>query len=238
MLFDVSVSTHQSNEFNKFYLNNVLYKLSNGNKTVFLLVDSSINLANYDQDTSTNKLLDSLSSHLFLLQLNRVRSNSKTLIGNAFSNVVFLNIGYCNLIFSSSDYLPQFLIVSSIFPNPSSLKFNIVEGDWSKFDQESSILDHLSTDWDKTLGIDKSSIDKSNKTFLERFNSLLDLRAPYTKLSKFKLKFRDKSYITSGIQISIPIKNHYFSKFIKLEEPCIRTEAQNKYRLTFHIATT
>ena len=162
MLFDVSVSTHQSNEFNKFYLNNVLYKLSNGNKTVFLLVDSSINLANYDQDTSTNKLLDSLSSHLFLLQLNRVRSNSKTLIGNAFSNVVFLNIGYCNLIFSSSDYLPQFLIVSSIFPNPSSLKFNIVEGDWSKFDQESSILDHLSTDWDKTLGIDKSSIDKSN----------------------------------------------------------------------------
>ena len=32
------------NEFNEFYLNNLLDKLSKGNKNIFLLVDSNINL--------------------------------------------------------------------------------------------------------------------------------------------------------------------------------------------------
>ena len=32
------------NEFNEFYLNNLLGKLSKGNKTIFLLVGSNINL--------------------------------------------------------------------------------------------------------------------------------------------------------------------------------------------------
>ena len=32
------------NEFNEFYLNNLLSKLSKGNKTIFLLVGSNINL--------------------------------------------------------------------------------------------------------------------------------------------------------------------------------------------------
>ena len=54
------------NEFNGFYLHNLLDKLSKENKTVFLLGDFNINLLNYDQDTSTNEFLDSLSYHLFL----------------------------------------------------------------------------------------------------------------------------------------------------------------------------
>ena len=43
------------NEFNKFYLNDILDKLSKENKTVFLLGDFNINLLNFDQDTSTNE---------------------------------------------------------------------------------------------------------------------------------------------------------------------------------------
>ena len=151
-----------------------------------------------------------------------MKSNSKTLIDNAFSNAVSPNIVSGNLISSSSDHLPQFLIASSIFLKPSSLKSNIFE--------ENSILDYLSIDWDQTLGIDKSSFDMSFKNFLDRCNSLLASHAPYEKLSKYKLKFRERSWITSGIQKSISIKNHCLSKFIKLKERHIRTEAQNIYR--------
>ena len=75
------------NEFNEFYLKSLFDKLSEENKTVPLLADFNINL-NYDQDTSTNEFLSSLSSHLFLthiLQRTIVRSSSKTLIDNIFS---------------------------------------------------------------------------------------------------------------------------------------------------------
>ena len=83
------------NEFNEFYLNNLLDKLSKENKTVFLLGDFNINFLNYDQDTSSNEFLDSLSSHLLLphiLQPKRVRRNSKTPIDNIFSNAISSNI--------------------------------------------------------------------------------------------------------------------------------------------------
>ena len=183
------------NEFNELYLNNLLDKLSKENKTVFLLGDFNINFLNYDQDPSTNEFLDCLCCHLFLphiLQAKRVRSNSKTLIDNIFSNAMSPNCISGNITSSISDHLTQFLIVSNIFLNPPSSKSNIYERDWSKFDRENFILDYFLIDWDQTLGIDKSDIDKSFKYFLDRFNSLLDLHAPYKKISKYKLKFRDK----------------------------------------------
>ena len=90
------------NEFNKFYLNNLLDKLSKENKTVFLLGDFNINPLNYDQGTSTNEFLDSQSSHLFLcciFQPARVRSSSKTLISkkisSAYPPILYLVISLC-----------------------------------------------------------------------------------------------------------------------------------------------
>ena len=149
-------------EFKESYPHNLVDKLSKENKTVFQLGDFNINLLNYDQDTSTNEFLDSLSSHLFLphiLQPTRVGSNSKTLIDNVFSNAIFPNIISGNLTSSICGHLPQFLIAPNIFLNPQGLKYNIYETDWSTFDQENFILDVFSTDWDQTLkGIDKSDI--------------------------------------------------------------------------------
>ena len=63
--------------------------------------------------------------------------------------------------------------------------------------------------------------DVSHKTFLEKFDALL-LPETYTnpkKISKNKFKFKDKPWITSVSQKSIPIKNHHLSKFIRLKDP-------------------
>ena len=49
------------NEFNDYYINNFLDKLSKENETVFLLGDFNIDLLNYDQHSLTNEFLDSLS---------------------------------------------------------------------------------------------------------------------------------------------------------------------------------
>ena len=77
-------------------------------------------------------------------------------------------------------FLPDIL---QPFFNPPRTKTNIYERDWSKVDQEKFILDSFSIDWDQTLGIDKSDVGKSFKSFLERFNSFQDLHAPYKKIS-------------------------------------------------------
>ena len=59
----------------------------------------------------------------------------------------------------------------------------------------------------------------SLKTFLEKFESLLDTYAPLKKICKNKLKCKNKPWITPGLQKSISIKSQFLSKFIKLNEP-------------------
>ena len=49
------------NEFNDDYLNEFLDKLSEENKSIFLLDDFNINLLNYDIHLPTKAFLDSLS---------------------------------------------------------------------------------------------------------------------------------------------------------------------------------
>ena len=52
------------NEFNDYYVNNLLDKLSKENRTVFPLGDFNIDLLNYDQHSLNNEFLDSLSLSL------------------------------------------------------------------------------------------------------------------------------------------------------------------------------
>ena len=81
---------------------------------------------------------------LHIMQPTRVTSNSKTLTDNIFSNILGPDSVSENLTATVSDHLPQFLIASNIFSNsPSGSKSNICESDWTNFDQENFILDHL-----------------------------------------------------------------------------------------------
>ena len=106
------------NEFNYYYINNLLDKLSKENKTVFLLGDFNIDLLNYDQHSLTNEFLDSLSSHMLLphiVQPTRIRNNSKTLIDNIYSNVITPNDISGNIIATTSDHPPNFLLLLKFF---------------------------------------------------------------------------------------------------------------------------
>ena len=116
-----------------------------------------------------------------------------------------------------SDHLPQFLIAPDIFTNPPSAKLNIFERDWSKFIQENFILDYLSVDWENLIKSNCGNVDQSFVSFLAKFNSILDLYAPLKKISKQNLQFRNKPWITLGLQKSIPIKNQLLTKYLKLK---------------------
>ena len=51
---------------------------------------------------------------------------------------------------------------------------------------------YFSTDWDNLLLASTMKVDNLYKTFIEKFNSLLNTYAPWKKNSKNKLKFKDK----------------------------------------------
>ena len=52
----------------------------------------------------------------------------------------------------------------------------------------------------------KKIVDLTTNNFLNAMNSLLNKYAPFKKISKYKLKFTTKPWITYGKQNSISVK--------------------------------
>ena len=74
-------------DFSKNFLNKLLEKVSNGQKSVYLLGDFNVNLLNYNDHTPTNKFLDFLASNSvipYILEPTRIKDHSEILIDNIF----------------------------------------------------------------------------------------------------------------------------------------------------------
>ena len=95
----------------------------------------------------------------------------------------------CNITGNIPDHLPQFLIATNVFANPSSNKSKIFERNWSNFKQENFTLDYFSIDWKALLKIEQQNINLSLEIYLSKINSLLDTHALLKKTSKYKRKF-------------------------------------------------
>ena len=115
------------------------------------------------------------------------------------------------------------------FSNPPSNKSNIYERDWFNFVQENFILDYFSVDWNSLINNDKD-VNLSFNNFFKRINAILDNHAPLRKVTKKKLRFRSKPWITLGLQKSIFIKNSLFVKFIKSKDINQKNEIHIKYK--------
>ena len=178
------------NEFNDYYLNELLNIRSSENKSNILIGDFNVDLMKYDNHHSTNAFLDSLLSHLFLPHITQptiIRDSSKTLIDNIFSNTLIENTISGNLTATISDHLPQFIILPNIFSNPPSNKSNIYERDWSNFVQKNFILGYFSVGWNSVINDDKD-VNLSCNNFFKRINAILDNHAPLRKVTKKRTK--------------------------------------------------
>ena len=67
-------------------------------------------------------------------------------------------------------------------------------------------------------------------SFFDSVNDLLKIHAPYKKVKKHKLKFKEKPWISSGLKKSISIKNSIFKKYINKKDPHIKEELHQKYK--------
>ena len=180
---------------------------------------------NDNEHNQTKEFLDSLASNSFIpliLQPIRINSHSNTLIDNIFSNVNDPDIISGNLTASISDHLPQFGIIPNMFGNITGNKSNIYERDWSKFDPENFILGYFSVDWEDLFKINELNAENWTKTYLDKINMLLDTYAPLKKINKYKLEFKSKHWITSGLQKSIFVKNKLLTNFINKKNPILK----------------
>ena len=181
-------------EFNNI-LNNLLKKINQEQKTVFLLGDFNIDLMHYNEHKPTNEFLDSLASNSYLpyiIQPSRHTSHSRTLIDNIFSNVISKDIISGNITATISDHLPQFLIYPNTFTDPSSNKSNAFERDWSNFDQENFVLDYFDIDWPNILKLDERNVNSATNNFLDIINSVPNKYVPRKKVNNYKLRFKNK----------------------------------------------
>ena len=104
------------NEFNDYYVNILLDKLSKENKILFLLGDSNVDLLNYDQRSATNEFLESLYCHMLLPHIVQPTTrNSDRISDSNYSNMITPNNISGNFTATTSDHLPQFLVAPIIF---------------------------------------------------------------------------------------------------------------------------
>ena len=75
------------------------------------------------------------------------------------------------------------------------------------FNREEFILDCFAIDWPHILKLENNDTNTSFQNFFGSMNRILNKHAPLKRLSKYKLKFKTKPWITMALQKSISIKN-------------------------------
>ena len=111
-----------------------------------------------------------------------------------------------------------------MFSDNPATKSNIFERSWENFKQAEFVMDYFDKDWRNIFNLKHSNVNVSVENFVNNLNDLLDKHTPFKKISKYKLKFKTKPWITAAFQISISIKNALFKRYIKLKSPVKKNE--------------
>ena len=223
-------------DFNSLF-NQLLDKISKEQKQIFLLGDFNINWLNYNEHQPTNEFLDSLASNSIIpciFQPTWITSHSKTLIDNIFSNVLSFEAISGNITATIPDHLPQFLFAPNVLSNPLCNKSNILERDWSKFNKENYTLDYFDKNLSETLQLHQHNVNLSMDSYLNHMNAILDIHVPYTKVNKYKLRFKIKPWPILTLQKFITVKNHLLKNFINSNNSQTKEQLHTRHKeLTF-----
>ena len=99
-------------------------------------------------------------------------------------------------------------------------------------------MDCFDKDWSNILNLKRGNVNVSMENFVDNMNDLLDKHAPFRKISKYKLKFKTKPWITAALQKSISIKNALFKRYMKLKTPVKKNEVHQQYKYYIKLLST
>ena len=195
------------------YLYDVIESVHNENKLFILMGVFNVNLLNFESHPATEQFLNSLGTNFFhphILKPTRITNHSATLIINIFFNSAEHLTASGNILYDTSDHLPNFLIVKKLCSLPSKLKF--FKRDYTNFDQSQFIGDISAIDWTNILP-NCSDVNDMFGLFYSNLNNIVDKLAPLKQLSKEQTKISCKPWITKGLRTSIRKKNKLYLKF-------------------------
>ena len=88
------------------------------------------------------------------------------------------------------------------------------------------------------MKLDEKNVNLATKNFLDTINFVLKKYAPLKRVNKYKLRFKNKPWITSGIQKSIYIKNKLLKKFINKKDPQSKGIFHEQYKTCRNLLST
>ena len=122
-----------------------------------------------------------------------------------------------NLPCTKSDHLPHVLFILSMFSilvqNPTYLK---------EAGQTYFVMKYFDKDRNNILNLKHGNVNVSMENFVNNITDLLEKHAPFKRISKYKLKFKTKPWITVALQKSVSIKSTLFKRYIKLKSPVMK----------------
>ena len=194
--------------------------------------DFNIDLLKIDTNEDANNFFTNVTSHFFtpfILQPTRIKS--KTLIDNIFINTIEYPSYSDNLTVQLSDHLFQFTILEDFYKDLTPKNSKIYERNFKNFSEQEFNDTMAITDWSNILKLDQNDPNVSMNSLHHYVNNLLDICAPYKKLSKKEIKLKSKPWISIKIQ-SLKKRDKLLTKFSKHKKNSqLATNIYNEYKI-------
>ena len=187
--------------FNKDIFEPLLDKIAVEDKTCAIMGDFNIDLLKIDTNEDAHNFFTNVTSHFFtpfILQPTRIKS--KTLIYNIFINTIEYPSYSGNLTVQLSDHLFQFTILEGLYKDLTPKNSKIYDRNFKNFSEQEFNDTMAITDWSNILKLDQNDPNVSMNSLHQYINNLLDICAPYKKLSKKEIKLKPKPWISTKIQ--------------------------------------
>ena len=178
------------------------------NKVCALMGDFNVDLIKYATNSNTRDFYDLLCLHSFrslILQASRVTSKSATLIDNIFINDMACHSLGGNLNSTISDHYLQFC-VTDLFQTPKHQKKTKYARDFRNFNKREFGEELANIDWSHIVETTYDA-DLSYFMFYKKIEGILDIMAPYRKMTQKEIKLEQMPWVTRGILVSMRVRD-------------------------------
>ena len=224
--------------YQTIHLASTLKKIKSENKEVFMAGDFNYDLLKFSNSQHIDDFISNMYSHFIqpcILEPTRiVDGNKPSLVDNIFTNAISKNIISGNLLNKISDHMPSFIFALKLSTPQSRERRR--KRDTRNLDEEKYKRDLDNIDICTTL-TQTDDIDLIFEDYQNKFVGVIDRHAPFKYQSRKEVRWRQKPWITKGLQASIKLKNIYYAKYIRTKNnhwyKCYKHYANALKRLTF-----